>query len=75
MCASNTFLKPEVEKVFVMYNSLVVSGQQILASGFGAIDKIFFSHKCPPKSHPHFFTTVLPLGTNEVNVLCHFVFQ
>lgn len=44
------------------------------ASGFGAIGKIFFSWKYSPKSHLHFSTTGLLLGTNEANVLCHFVF-
>lgn len=70
MYASNTFLKPDVEKVFVLYASLVVSGQRILASGFGAIHKILFIHMCFPKPHPHFSTTVL-LGKNEANMLCH----
>lgn len=71
MYASNTFLKADVEKVFVLYASLVVSGQRILASGFRAIDKIFFIHKCFPEHHPYFSTTVLLLGKNEGNMLCH----
>lgn len=57
MYANKTFLKPDVEKVFVLYASLVVSAQ-LLASGFGAIDKIFFIHSCFPKPHLHFSTTV-----------------
>lgn len=70
MYASNTFLKPDVEKIFVLYASLVVSGQRILASGVRAIDKILFIHKCFPKPHPNFSATVF-LGKNEANMLCH----
>lgn len=59
MYASNTFLKPDIEEVFVLYDNLVVSAQWLLASGFGALDKIFSIHKYFPKPHPNFSTTVL----------------